>query len=98
VTGLEVQEAILAEEQAHNLHPPDGWDLSVELGQAHARVDGINGECAVEAGQLSQLVMGIFHALVDLDMLHILDIPQLPKSARDVLAAASLVLERLREA
>jgi hypothetical protein len=38
-------------------------------------VDGINGECTTEAGRLSQQVMGISNALVDLGMLPIQDIP-----------------------
>jgi hypothetical protein len=48
---------------------PDGRDLSVELGKTHVRVNGINGECTVEAGRLSLHVMGIFNAPVDLGML-----------------------------
>jgi hypothetical protein len=31
-----VQEVILAEEQAHGLHPPDGCNQSVELEETHA--------------------------------------------------------------
>jgi hypothetical protein len=41
-----VQEAILAEEQVRGLHPFDRWDLSAELGEIHAHVDGIEGERA----------------------------------------------------
>jgi hypothetical protein len=93
-----VQEAILAEKQVRGLHPPDGRDLSVELEETRACVDGINGEHAAEAERLSQLVMGISNALVDLGMLPVQDIPQLPKSAREVLMAARLILELLREA
>jgi hypothetical protein len=78
---LEVQEAILAEEEACGLHPFDGRDLSVELEDIHAHVDMIEGERAIKAGQLLQLVMEISNALVDLGMLPVQDIPQLPKSA-----------------
>jgi hypothetical protein len=67
----------------------------VELEETRVRVDGIKGERAVEAGRLSQLVMGISNALVDLGMLHVQDIPQLLKSAREVLTVAGLILERL---
>jgi hypothetical protein len=42
--------------------------------------------------------MGISNALVDLGMLPVQDIPQLPKSAQEVLMAAGLLLERLQEA
>jgi hypothetical protein len=73
-------------------------DLSAELEKTHARMDRINGERATEAGRLSQLVMGISNALVDLGMLPIQDILQLPKSAREVLPAAGLVLVHLHEA
>jgi hypothetical protein len=66
---LEVQEVILAEEQAHGLAPIAGRDLPTELEEARAHVDGITGECAVEAGQLSQLVTEISNALVNLGML-----------------------------
>jgi hypothetical protein len=42
--------------------------------------------------------MGISSTLVDLGMLPIQDISQLPKSAREVLTVAGLILEHLREA
>jgi hypothetical protein len=42
-------------------------------------MDEIEGECAAEAGQLSQLVMGISNALANLGMLPVQGIPQLPK-------------------
>jgi hypothetical protein len=48
--------------------------------------------------QLSQLVMEISNALVDLGMLPIQNIPYLRKSVWEVLTVASLPLERLREA
>jgi hypothetical protein len=71
---LEVQEAILAKEQKRELHPPDGRDLSAELGKTRARVDRINGEHAID-------VMGIFNALVSLGLLPVQDVPQLQNSA-----------------
>jgi hypothetical protein len=95
---LEVQEAILAEELERGLHPTDEQDLSVELEKACARVDRINGECAIEAEQLSWWVMRISIVLVDLGMLPIQDIPQLTKSAREVLLVVELLLKRLQEA
>jgi hypothetical protein len=42
--------------------------------------------------------MGISNALVNLGMMPIQDIPQLPKSAREVLPVAGLILEHLQEA
>jgi hypothetical protein len=42
--------------------------------------------------------MGISNSLVDLGMLHIHDIPQLPKLAREALMVAGLILECLQEA
>jgi hypothetical protein len=47
---LEMQEVILAEEQAHNMHPLDGWDLSAKLEETRVHVDVINGMCAAEGG------------------------------------------------
>jgi hypothetical protein len=61
-------------------------------------VVGIKGERAAEAGKLSQLVVEISNPLVDLGMLPIWDIPQLAKLTQEVLMAASLLLERQREA
>jgi hypothetical protein len=55
-------------------------------------VDRIAGERNVEVGQLSQLVVGILNALVNLGILPVQDIPQLPKSAEIVLTAAGLLL------
>jgi hypothetical protein len=95
---LEVQEAILAEDHVHDLHPPDGWNMLAELEETRAHVDEIKGEHAAEAEQLSQLVVGISNALVDLGMLPVQDNPQLLKSAREVLTVLALILERLREA
>jgi hypothetical protein len=89
---------MLVKEQVCGLHPHDGWDLLMELEGIRARVDGIGGERAVEAGQLSQLVMEISNAPADLGMLPIQDIPQLSRSAQEVLTTAGLLLERLREA
>jgi hypothetical protein len=95
---LEVQEVILTKEQVCSMHPFDGQDLPAELEEAHACVDGITGEQAAEAGHLSQLVMEIYEALVDLGMLPIWDIPHLPKSAQEVLRVAGLLLEHMSDA
>jgi hypothetical protein len=50
---------------------PNGRDLSAKLEETHACMDGINDECTTEAERLSQLVMGISNALVNLGMLPI---------------------------
>jgi hypothetical protein len=47
--------------------------------------------------KLSKLVMEVSNTLVDLGMMPIRDIPQLPNMAQEVLAVADLILERLRE-
>jgi hypothetical protein len=47
--------------------------------------------------RLSHRVVGISNALADLGMLPIQDIPQLPKSAWEVLSVADLILKRLQE-
>jgi hypothetical protein len=46
---------------------------------------------------LSKWVMEISNSLVDVGMLPIRYIPQLPKMAQEVLAAAGLILECLQE-
>jgi hypothetical protein len=56
------------------------------------------GERTTEAGPLSQLVVEISNALVNLGLLPIQDIRQLLRSAQEVLAATGVLLERLREA
>jgi hypothetical protein len=76
--------------------PSDGWDLSSVLDTAYACLDRINDECAAEARQLLWLVMGISNALVDLGMLPVQDIPQLPKSAQEVLPVADRILKHLQ--
>jgi hypothetical protein len=70
-----VQEAILAEEQAHSLHFFRGCDLLAELEGLCVCMDRAEVEHATEAGQLSRLVTEISNALVDLGMLPIREIP-----------------------
>jgi hypothetical protein len=67
-------------EHARGLHPFDGRDLSMELVEIRSCVDRIESERSAEARQLSQLVMEISNALVDLGKLPVQDIPQLLKS------------------
>jgi hypothetical protein len=71
----------LAEEQAWGLHSFDGRDLSVELEELRECMAGVENECAAEAVQLSQSVMEISDALVDLGVFPIQDIPAQPRSA-----------------
>jgi hypothetical protein len=92
---LEVREAKLVEEQARGLHPFDGRDLLAEPEQLHARVAKVEDERATGVGKVLTLVVRISNALVDLGTLPIRDIPQLPKTTREVLAAVGLILERL---
>jgi hypothetical protein len=58
-------------EQEHGQHPPplDRRDLLAKLDKICTRIDNIDGECITEAGQLSQLVIEISNALVDMGML-----------------------------
>jgi hypothetical protein len=51
---------------------------------------------AIEAEQFSRSIREISDAVVDLNVLPIRDIPSHPRSAKDVLAVFSLLLERLR--
>jgi hypothetical protein len=94
---LEWREEKLAKEQARGLYSFDRRDLSVELEELRERVAKVESERAAEVVQLSWLVMEISDAPVDLVVFPIRDIPVHPKSAQDVLMAASLVLERQRE-
>jgi hypothetical protein len=71
--------------------------LSVELEKLHAHVDRVEDEHVTEAEKLSTLVVGISNAPVDLGMLLIRDIPQLPKLVHEVLTVVGLILERLQE-
>jgi hypothetical protein len=66
-----VQEVILAEEKEHGLDNPNGQDVSTELDKTHAFVDRIDGEHAAEVRWLSQQVVEISIALVDLGKLRI---------------------------
>jgi hypothetical protein len=96
-TDLEHREEMWVEDQARGLCPPDGRNLSLELGKLHERVAKAEDDRAVEAEQLSRSIREIFDALVDLIVLPIQDVPSQPWLAKDVLVAFSLVLERLRE-
>jgi hypothetical protein len=49
---LEVQEVMLTEEQVCGMHPFDGRDLLAQLEGIRARVNEIEGECAIKIGQL----------------------------------------------
>jgi hypothetical protein len=79
------------------LYSFNGRHLSAELEELRGRVVGIESECTTEAVQLSQSVMEIFDALVNLGVFPIWDIPTHPELAQDVLTAASFILEHLQE-
>jgi hypothetical protein len=92
---LERWEVKLMGEQAHDQHSFDGWDVSVGLEELHVRMAGVEDGCTVEAMGLSPLVMEIFDTVVHLGVFPNWNIPWLIKSAREVLAAAGLILERM---
>jgi hypothetical protein len=87
----------LAREQARGLYPFDGSDILVEMEELHERVAGVENERVVEVVQLSKSVMEIFDSLVGPGLSPIRDIPVYLTLAQDVLTAASLILEHLRE-
>jgi hypothetical protein len=87
----------VAGEQAWGLYSFDERDLSVEPEELHEHVARVEGECAAEAVKLSQSIVEVSDALVDLGVFPIRDIPRHPMSAQDVLTAADLILEHLRE-
>jgi hypothetical protein len=93
--GLEVWEVELADKRARDLHSFDGRDLSTELEELHLCMARLEDECVTEARDLSVLVVVASNALVDLEMLPIRDMPQLPKKARDVLKAAGVIFKWL---
>jgi hypothetical protein len=72
---LQQREEKFDEEQARGLSSFDGRDISVEVEELHGCVAGIESECAIEAMQLSQSIMEIFDALIDLGTFSIRDIP-----------------------
>jgi hypothetical protein len=94
--NLEVWETIKAEELERGMYRTDEPDLSAELDKARVRVDRIDNEHAVEVKQLSQWVVRISNIMFDLGLLPIQDIPQLLKSAQEVLLVVD-ILKRLQE-
>jgi hypothetical protein len=84
VTGLGGRNVNLAEELRRGLHHPDWCDLLAELDQILVWLSG-------------QLVRGA-GVPIDLGLLPIDDIPQLPKTAQDALPVVALVLKRRQEA
>jgi hypothetical protein len=69
----------------------------VGLAELRALMDGVESERAAEAVTLSRSVMEISNALIDLGVFPIRNIPERPQSSQDVLMAAGLILEHLRE-
>jgi hypothetical protein len=69
----------------------------VELAELNEHMAEVESKRTVEAMQLSRSVMEISDVLVGLGVFPIRDIPEQPRSTQDVLMAASLVLEHLRE-
>jgi hypothetical protein len=53
-----VQEAILAEEQARSLYPPDRWDLLMALEETHVHVDGSTTCTLPRSGDYSSWLWG----------------------------------------
>jgi hypothetical protein len=85
------------EEQVHGLPSFDWRDLSAGLEELRLRMAEIKDERATEVVILSRLVMEICDTLINLRVLPIRDVPQLPKLAQEVLVPAGLILEHLRE-
>jgi hypothetical protein len=67
------------------------------LEELHVHMTGVEDKRATEAGELSALVVETSNALVNLRMLPIRDVSQLPKMAHEILKAAGIILELLRE-
>jgi hypothetical protein len=58
-------------------------------------IAGIKDEHATEVVRLSQLVIKISDALINLGVFPIREIPRLPNSAQQILASYGLILEHL---
>jgi hypothetical protein len=86
---LERRKEKLAEELAWGLYPFDGRDLLVELEKLHEHVAGVEDERVAETIELSQPVMEISDAQVDLGVFPTRDIPVQPMSTKDVLTVVS---------
>jgi chemotaxis protein histidine kinase CheA len=67
------------------------------LGKIHEHVAEVEDDRAAEAEQLSRSTMEISNALVNMNMMPIQGIPLQPRMVKDVIAAFTLVLERLHE-
>jgi hypothetical protein len=65
----------------------------MELYKAHEWAIEIAGERVVDAERLSRQLVRVAGVLIDMGLKLIEDIPQLPKTVRDALAMATLVLE-----
>jgi hypothetical protein len=72
-----VREAKLVEERACVLHPSDGWDLPSKLEELCKRMVRVKEESTAEAERLVVLVIEASKALVDLELPHIQDVPQI---------------------
>jgi hypothetical protein len=92
---LKMREAKLAEEQACGLHPCDRWDLPVELEELHEHMTEVEEEHVAKTERLAALVVEASKALVYLGLPPILEVPQIPRKAQEVLKAAGIILERL---
>jgi hypothetical protein len=81
-TLLGMQEVISAVELECCLLPPVGQDLSAELDKAPTSVNRTADDRAAKAEWLSLQVVQVAGVLVDLGLLPVEDIPQLPKTAQ----------------
>jgi hypothetical protein len=69
--------------------------MPTELEKIHVRVAEVENKHTTEAGKLSALAVEASNALVDLGMPPIRDVPQLLKTAKEVLKATCVILEHL---
>jgi hypothetical protein len=95
---LEVHEVILAKELERGQRPSDGQDMLAELKKICTHVDRINVDRVAEAERLSQQVMRVAGILVDLGLPPVEHIPQLLRTAQEVLPAVALILKHMQEA
>jgi hypothetical protein len=74
------------------------WKVILAEELEHSLHPSVGQDLPVELDKrLSWHVMKVFDVLVDLGMLSIQDIPQLPKIVQEVLHAVDLILKRLQQ-
>jgi hypothetical protein len=95
---LILREEALSEARTRGLDPVERQEELVELVELRQRLEETRLARGAEAARLARIVGDMSGALVNLGMAPVPEIPQLPDKADDVLRAAGVVVERLKDA